>query len=519
MAIIFAVIVPQFRIVRKTWDSQVGITETIQNSRVLVDHISRNLSKAGKITAVSGSSITNGYIEFEDNNANNFRYDVNGLNDYVEYGPVGSLADLAGPVSKLQFTCYDANDFDTPVTDVNSIRFVKTEITLNNQAPSGRDKTFTTHSYIRSNLNYGRVITKGTPFEYDVLVGETPALAQIDSTHYLCTYRGGTGGSKGISIVLEVDTDTWEVSQASSSPFEYESEVGEWPALAKINQEHYLCAYQGRDDDGWAKILKVYLPHWTISQNASLEFDPSEGKTPALVQIDQTHYLCAYSGAYNDGWAVVLSVAWPLFNSISMGTPFEFDIYHAATPALAKIDYTHYLCVYADGFSDGQAVVLIVNPGTWNITKGTPFQYDTLDGQTPALLQIDGTHYICAYAGPVNTGRAVVLTVDTGDWSISKETTFEYDSTTGITPNLAQVDQYNYLFAYTGQASAGYAVVLTVDPGDWTISKGETFKYESTVATTPDLAKIGSDSYLCASTGLGNDGWSVILKLEDEVRP
>jgi hypothetical protein len=145
-----------------------------------------------------------------------------------------------------------------------------------------------------------------------------------------------------------------------------------------------------------------------------------------------------------------------------------------------------------------------------------------LSGQTPALLQIDGTHYVCAYTGPVNTGWAVVLTVNTSDWSISKETAFEYESTTcvnPITPDLAQVDQYNYLCAYAGQASVGCAVILTVDPNGWMISKGETFEYESTVATTPGLVKIGADSYLCASTGLGDDGWSVVLKLEDEVRP
>ncbi len=64
MAIIFAVIVPQFAIMRNNWDSKQGAAETLQNGRILTDHLNRNLSKAVKITAVSDSSETNGYIQF-----------------------------------------------------------------------------------------------------------------------------------------------------------------------------------------------------------------------------------------------------------------------------------------------------------------------------------------------------------------------------------------------------------------------------------------------------------------------
>ncbi|MHC4533139.1 MAG: PilW family protein, partial [Planctomycetota bacterium] len=127
MAIIFAALVPQFRLINNSWDSKVGASETLQNGRVLINHLNHNLSKASRITAVSDSSETNGYIEFIDNDANNVRYDVNSTTDYVEFGLIGSPSDLAGPVSQLQFTCYDAYDLDTPITDINSIRNVKVE--------------------------------------------------------------------------------------------------------------------------------------------------------------------------------------------------------------------------------------------------------------------------------------------------------------------------------------------------------------------------------------------------------
>ena len=66
MAIIFAAIVPQFRNIRISWDSKRASAETLQNGRVLIDHLNHNLTKAVKITAVSDDNEPNGFIHFED---------------------------------------------------------------------------------------------------------------------------------------------------------------------------------------------------------------------------------------------------------------------------------------------------------------------------------------------------------------------------------------------------------------------------------------------------------------------
>ena len=154
MTIIFAAVLPQFAAIRNGWDSKQGSSEALQNGRVLMDHISRNLSKAQRITVVSASTVTNGYIQFVDNNDVNNRYDIASDSNYVEFGPVGSLDDLAGPVSSLAFTCYDA--CDVPYTDVNGIRIVKVDATITNSASMGQAKTFTTWVYLRV---YAPVVT------------------------------------------------------------------------------------------------------------------------------------------------------------------------------------------------------------------------------------------------------------------------------------------------------------------------------------------------------------------------
>ncbi|GAI65510.1 unnamed protein product, partial [marine sediment metagenome] len=66
-----------------------------------------------------------------------------------------------------------------------------------------------------------------------------PALAQIDSTNYLCAYDGGTGGD-GCAAILTVDTGTWGITTAAS--LVYDTLAGLTPALAQIDSSNYLCA-------------------------------------------------------------------------------------------------------------------------------------------------------------------------------------------------------------------------------------------------------------------------------------
>ena len=412
MAIIFAAILPQLRVINNSWDSKVGASETLQNGRVLIDHINRNLSKALRITAVSDSSDTNGYIEFLDNDANNVRYDINSTTDYVEFGLIGNPSDLAGPVSKLQFTCYGAVDLSTPITDVNAIRSVKVETTLTNPAMLDQDMAFSTQAYIRTNAMPSPIVISklSDPWlEFDPAEGMEPALCQIDTTHYLCTYAGPL--SYGWAVVLTVDNGNWIITR--ETPFEFDTDNCSTPALCQIDQTHYLCAYMGPQSDGWAMVLTVDTGTLTITNETPLEYDIGNGETPALVKIDGTHYLCAYSGQTNNGWATVLTVdtgTWAVTNE----TTFEFDNGTCWFPDLSQIDGTHYFCAYQGSWSDGFATVLTVDTGTWAVTaveKEMALEFDIETGKSPALAKIDDSHYLCAYTGLLDYGYAGVLEV------------------------------------------------------------------------------------------------------------
>lgn len=511
MSIVFAAVLPQFRAVQNSWSSQQGAAETIQNGRVLIDHFYHNLSKAVRITAVSDSAEGNGYIEFEDNDGNNLRYDI-GANNYVEFGPVGSLSDLAGPTTQLQFTCYDACDLDTPLTGVSNIRSVKYQVTLTNSSALGADKTFIGHAYLRAN-GFPR-ITRGTPYEFDASSGTSPALAQIDNSHYLCAYTGHE--SDGWAVVLTVNTSNWTISK--ETPLEFDDQEGQSSALAKIDDGHYLCAYTGENSDGWAVVLTVNLSNWTISKGTAFEFDNQSGQNPALAKIDDGHYLCAYTGENSDGWGVVLTVDtgdW----TISKETPFEFDNEDCWTAALAKIDDSHYLCAYTGPGWDGWAAILAVNIGDWMISKHTPLEFDTWFGESPALTKIDDSHYLCTYTDFGWDGRTEVWSVNTGTWTVSKETSFEFETWEAMSPALAKINDSDYLCAYTGPYSDGWAVILTIHEGSCAISEETSLEFDSSYAAQPALARCDGSHYLCAYSGDRSDGWAVVLKLDEGIRP
>ena len=202
VTIIFAAVLPQFAAIRNNWDSKQGSAEALQNGRVLMDHIERNLSKAVRINAVSDSSLTNGFIEFADSDGDVNRYDIRSANNYVEYGPVGTLSDLAGPVSSLKFTCYDACNLDTalsPVTDVNVIRLVKVEAAFTNSASLGQPKTFTAWAYLRTNSIGGADSSWQTTYDYAKGIQDTNVFA----------YKGNSSGGSAPPLSASIPSDAY----------------------------------------------------------------------------------------------------------------------------------------------------------------------------------------------------------------------------------------------------------------------------------------------------------------------
>jgi type II secretory pathway pseudopilin PulG len=528
LLVVFAAVVPQIRAIQNSWASKRQNVEVIQNGRVLMDHITFNLTQAQKITAVSDSSQTNGYIEFEDNDGNAMRYEM-GAGNLVRFGPVGGLSGLAGPVSQLQVTCYDACDLDTPITDVNLIRSVRVQATFTNSAALGRDHTFTAQAYLRTNSlggggGGGKTVSEEplAEFEFDVFKGQNPVLCRIDANHHLCVYKGGTGATgEGWAVVLIVDTGNWTITKGL--PFVFDSKACGGPDLKPIDATNYLCVYQGDKGDGYAVILTVNPLTWTISKGTPLEFDMDFCSLPALSQIDSDDYLCAYSGSGNDGMAVILT-ADAVTGTITRGPTFVFDGTGIGHCALANVDNVHHLCAYSVGTSGGGlATILTVDTVLKTVVREVGFfEFDTRQGMHNELQKIDQNHYLSAYRGWGEKGNTLILTVDTGTWTIGKGTTILYDTKSEY-PALAWIAGDDWLLAYSGQRQSepdiGKAMVLTVNTQTDSVATGTDYIHDDAEGVSPALSKVDDSHFLCAYEGERNDGFATILTIGSRIIP
>ena len=197
---------------------------------------------------------------------------------------------------------------------------------------------------------------------------------------------------------------------------------------------------------------------------------------------------------------------------ITAGALFNFDTAPVDETILAKIDDTHFLCVYATDTYwmpptvNAVAVVLTVDTATGIITReNDPFIFDYEWGLNPAISKIDNSHYLFAYSGLGGIGKSVVLTVDLNTWVITTETFFIFEAVCAINPVLSKIDESVpgidfYLCAYTywNADGAGKSVVLTVDTSVWTIDMLTPFEFQSSPIETPTLSKIDENHFLCA---------------------
>ncbi|MDO9576690.1 MAG: T9SS type A sorting domain-containing protein [Candidatus Cloacimonadales bacterium] len=353
-------------------------------------------------------------------------------------------------------------------------------------------------------------ITMNTPFEFDAdQGGRNNIMSSIDGTHFLCLYAGFAGKA----VILTVNPGDWSLTTETS--YQYD-ENGDYMGLARIDTTNFLITYCGDDEAAYASILNIDFDDWSITTETTIMYDSEFGYYNALSQIDDIHYLGVHNMWDVTGKAGVFT-ALPDVWSISYGTESVFESQSGFDFMLCKIDATHHLCVYPSQYEGyiGRAVVLIVDPNNWTVTTASaPLTFTTESDAYSFLARIDDTHFLCVYQGQDSNGWAVVLTVNTLDWSISMETPFEYDEQLGGEPNVTKIDSTHYLCTYKGEDADGYAVVLNVDPGDWTISRGTPFEFDEMRADYPYLCKIDEAHYLCSYEGPGSDGWAVVLNVE-----
>jgi type II secretory pathway pseudopilin PulG len=151
MAVVAAVMAPLLHAVQSSWAAEQQDSECLANARAYIQHFQQHVSQASHVTTVSDRLTVEGHLQFVTWDGVEARYEID-ADDNIQFGPLGAPTDLAGPADMLRFTCYDASDFGTPITDGSLIRLVKVEVTLHSPTDPGRSHTLSTSVYIRAGV-------------------------------------------------------------------------------------------------------------------------------------------------------------------------------------------------------------------------------------------------------------------------------------------------------------------------------------------------------------------------------
>ncbi len=233
LATVFAAILPLFAGIRTSADTQWANLEMVQNARVLNEQLCRCLAGASRIAAVSSRTSDDGYIEFETADGTAYRCTL-GTNGYIEFGPVGDLSELVGPVEYLHFAGYDGNDLSNPSQTADAIRFVTWEAALQSTGGQTRDKVIGGACYLRVGAGSGS--GQESPATYGFATTEPG----VDSFAFAGQGKSQVPEELGVPAVL-VDSDRYAAistddEQSLVEEVSDESQFAQFRATFQIDQ-------------------------------------------------------------------------------------------------------------------------------------------------------------------------------------------------------------------------------------------------------------------------------------------
>jgi prepilin-type N-terminal cleavage/methylation domain-containing protein len=154
VAVLLASASPYLRSFHTSWQSVSRRSEVIQNARVGMDKMVRELRQAGRFSSLGNSTVTFSDV---DNNSINYRLSAGNLER--------NNAVLAGPVDSLAFTYYDAGGAETDVpADVKSVEI---SLTVADAEGAANSLSFLATAFMRSTAGVtgeGYLFSKNSDF-------------------------------------------------------------------------------------------------------------------------------------------------------------------------------------------------------------------------------------------------------------------------------------------------------------------------------------------------------------------
>jgi len=270
----------------------------------------------------------------------------------------------------------------------------------------------------------------------------TPSIVQVSGDIYAVAYEGD--GGDGYIKTLEIDSNSGNITDSVIDTLEFDAVDGGTPYIVNISGDVYAVAYEGPGGDGFLITVEI-ASNGQITDTVidTLEFDTSDGNTPFMASVSGDIFAVAYSGKGTDGFLKTVEINSSGNITDTVIDTLEFDPGQALTPRyihvsdnICAISYTGLL---GDGFLK---TVEIASNGQITDTVIDTLEFDTLDGHTPRLIQVNDVDGIFAIAYEGDAVDGFLKTVEIASNGQITDTvidTLEFDTDTTLTPNILLV--------------------------------------------------------------------------------
>ena len=279
----------------------------------------------------------------------------------------------------------------------------------------------------------------------------------------------------------------------------------------------YVIAYTGDTDDGFLKTVQIAGSGEIGNEEIdSFEFDVVKGKTPDIIPISGDVYAIAYAEDGDDGRLITVTIANDGQITEAIIDSVEFDNAKGKTPNIIHISGNVYAIAYAGDGDDGWLITgTITAAGQITDTLIDSLEFDPVKGKTPNIIPISGNVYAIAYAGDLDDGFLITVTIATdGQITDTVIDTLEFDTSQGKTPNIIPISGDVYAIAYAGNADAGsLKTVAIATDGQITDPVIDTLEFDSAKGKTPNIIPVSGDVYAIAYAGNGDDGFLKTLTI------
>ena len=279
----------------------------------------------------------------------------------------------------------------------------------------------------------------------------------------------------------------------------------------------YVIAYTGDTDDGFLKTVQIAGSGEIGNEEIdSFEFDVVKGKTPDIIPISGDVYAIAYAEDGDDGRLITVTIANDGQITEAIIDSVEFDNAKGKTPNIIHISGNVYAIAYAGDGDDGWLITgTITAAGQITDTLIDSLEFDPVKGKTPNIIPISGNVYAIAYAGDLDDGFLITVTIATdGQITDTVIDTLKFDTSQGKTPNIIPISGDVYAIAYAGNADAGSLKTVTIaTDGQITDPVIDTLEFDSAKGKTPNIIPVSGDVYAIAYAGNGDDGFLKTLTI------